>query len=272
MIIDGPRRREQLAAVSRRLPAHVARLAWSADQISRERQRALRETLAFAKAKSPWHSRRLESIEPQSFTEADLQRLPVMTKTDVMANWDEIVTDRRAHSAGAQSALGKRPATQSVFRPALINLADRIGSRLRAKLLSGRTVTARVRFADLHAVTRSVTLPAPISATSTLAEVAEELVRSALADHPRERYLSLLAISVSHLERQPVLQLELPLGLADEKHRPGTRKGAARWMADKAVDKVRDRFGWEAIGYGPVALDRTNSVPDAFRELAQKEL
>jgi phenylacetate-coenzyme A ligase PaaK-like adenylate-forming protein len=95
MIIDGPRRREQLAAVSRRLPAHVARLAWSVDQISRERQRALRETLAFAKAKSPWHSRRLESIEPLSFTEADLQRLPVMTKTDVMANWDEIVTDRR---------------------------------------------------------------------------------------------------------------------------------------------------------------------------------
>ena len=184
----------------------------------------------------------------------------------------EIVTDRRAHSAGAQSALGKRPATEAVFRPALLHLADRIGSRLRAKLLSGRTVTARVRFADLHAVTRSVTLPAPISATTTLTEVAEELVRGALADHPRERWLSLLAISVSHLERQPMLQLELPLGLADEKHRPGTRKGAARWMADRAIDKVRDRFGWEAIGYGPVALEKRTGVPDAFRSLAEKEL
>lgn len=184
----------------------------------------------------------------------------------------EIVTDRRAHSAGAQSALGRKPATEAVFRPALLHLADRIGSRLRAKLLSGRTVTARVRFADLHAVTRSVTLPAPISATTTLTEVAEELVRGALADHPRERWLSLLAISVSHLERQPMLQLELPLGLADEKHRPGTRRGAARWMADRAIDKVRDRFGWEAIGYGPVALEKRTGVPDAFRSLAEKEL
>lgn len=184
----------------------------------------------------------------------------------------EIVTDRRAHSAGAQSALGRKPATEAVFRPALLHLADRIGSRLRAKLLSGRTVTARVRFADLHAVTRSVTLPAPISATTTLTEVAEELVRGALADHPKERWLSLLAISVSHLERQPMLQLELPLGLADEKHRPGTKKGAARWMADRAIDKVRDRFGWQAIGYGPVALEKRTGVPDAFRSLAEKEL
>jgi DNA polymerase-4 len=183
-----------------------------------------------------------------------------------------IVTDRRAHSAGAQSALGRKPAVEAVFRPALLHLADRIGSRLRAKLLSGRTITARVRFADLRAVTRSLTLPAPISATSTLAEVAEELVRGALADHRDERFISLLAISVGHLERQPTLQLELPLGLGDEKHRPGTRRGAARWMADKAVDKVRDRFGWDAIGYGPVALDKARSVPDAFRELAEKEL
>ncbi len=45
-----------------------------------------------------------------------------------------IKTHQRAHSAGAQSALGRRPATEPVFRPALRHLADRIGSRLRAKI------------------------------------------------------------------------------------------------------------------------------------------
>jgi DNA polymerase IV len=184
----------------------------------------------------------------------------------------EIVTDRRAHSAGAQSALGRQPATVAVYRPALIHLADRIGTRLRRKLLAGRTVTARVRFSDLRSVTHAVTLPAPIAATSTLAEVAEELVRHMLALNPHETTISLLAISVSKLERQPVLQLELSLGLDDEKHRPGTRRGAARWLADKAVDKVRDRFGWDAIGYGTVALEKRTGVPDAFRGLAEKEL
>ncbi len=184
----------------------------------------------------------------------------------------EVETGRRAHSAGAQSALGRKPVALGVIRPALIHLADRIASRLRAKSLAGRTVTVRVRWADLSAVTRALTLDAPISATSILAEVAEDLVYGVLGDHPHERFISLLAISVSHLELQPVLQLELPLGLPGEARRPGTRRGASRWMADRAMDKVRDRFGWEAIGYGSVVLDPARSVPDAFRELAEKDL
>jgi len=133
-------------------------------------------------------------------------------------------------------------------------------------------VTVRVRFADLHSVTRSVTLDAPISATATLAEIAEELVRTVLADHPKEKTISLLAISVSHLEKHWKVQLELPLGLEDEKRRPGTERGMARWTADRAVDMIRNRFGWDAVGYGSVVLGPSRSVPDEFRELAEKDL
>jgi DNA polymerase-4 len=133
-------------------------------------------------------------------------------------------------------------------------------------------VTVRVRFSDLRSVTRSVTLEAPISATAILAEIAEQLVRSVLTDYPDERTISLLAISVSHLEAFADLQLELPLGLEDERRRPGTRPGMARWMADRAVDKIRDRFGWHAVGYGSVALELSRSVPDEFRELAEKDV
>jgi DNA polymerase IV len=183
-----------------------------------------------------------------------------------------IRTQHRAQSAGAQSALGRKPAQEQVFRPALRHLADRVASRLRAKSRPGRTVTVRVRFADLHSVTRSVTLDTPISATATLAEIAEELVRSALADHPEEKTLSLLAISVSHLEKHWQLQLELPLGLRDERRRPGTKRGMARWTADCAIDTIRNRFGWDAVGYGSVVLGPSRSVPDEFRELAEKDL
>ncbi|RUX44946.1 hypothetical protein EOA33_25425, partial [Mesorhizobium sp. M4A.F.Ca.ET.050.02.1.1] len=41
-------------------------------------------------------------------------------------------THRRAHSAGAQSALGRKPALPRVFLPTLLHLADRVASRLRA--------------------------------------------------------------------------------------------------------------------------------------------
>jgi DNA polymerase-4 len=183
-----------------------------------------------------------------------------------------VKTQRRARSAGAQSALGRKPAVERVFRPALRHLADRVGSRLRAKSRPGRTVTVRVRFADLRSVTRSITLPAPISATAILAEVAEDLVRGVLATYPDEKTITLLAISVSNLENDAVDQLELPLGLDGDERRPGTKKGAARWVADRAIDRIRERFGWEAVGYGSVVLGTPRSVPDAFRELAEREL
>jgi DNA polymerase-4 len=184
----------------------------------------------------------------------------------------EIETHRRARSAGAQSAIGRKPAEERVFRPALSHLADRIATRLRAKSLSGRTVTVRVRFADLRSVSRALTLDAPVSATVVLAEIAQELVRTVLAQHPDEKSISLLAISVSHLETDGDLQLELPLGLLDEGRRPGSRIGLARRVADGAVDKIRKRFGWGAVGYGSVASGIHRSVPDEFRELAEREL
>jgi DNA polymerase-4 len=182
-----------------------------------------------------------------------------------------IQTRRRARSAGAQSALGRRPAIERVFKPTLHHLADRIGARLRAKSLAGRTITVRVRFADLRSVTRALTLSAPVSATRTLAEIAEDLVRGVLADHRDERTISLLAISVSHLEAHAIVQLELPLGLADEGRRPGTRKGVARSRADWAVDAIRKRFGGQAVDYG-LAMGGVRSVPDEFRRLAEREL
>jgi DNA polymerase-4 len=117
-----------------------------------------------------------------------------------------------------------------------------------------------------------VTLDVPVSATAILAEIAEKLVRTALAQHPDEKTISLLAISVSHLEDQFDLQLELPLGLEGEERRPGSKRGMARWEADRAIDMIRDRFGWEAVGYGSVVLGLSRSVPDAFRELAEREL
>ncbi len=184
----------------------------------------------------------------------------------------KIKIHQRTGSAGAQSAVGRKPAEERVYRPILLHLADRIGTRLRAKSRPGRTVTVRVRFANMDSATRSVTLDAPISATLVLAEIAEELVHGVLADHPDEKTISLLAISVSHLEEHWDLQLELPLGLGDEARRPGTKKGMARWAADCAVDRIRDRFGWDAIGYASVALGISRSVPDEFRKLAEKDL
>jgi DNA polymerase-4 len=67
------------------------------------------------------------------------------------------------------------------------------------------------------------------------------------------------------------VQLELPLGLAEERRRPGTKQGLARSRADRAIDAIRKRFGAQAVDYGSASRDG-RSVPDEFRRLAEREL
>ena len=38
------------------------------------------------------------------------------------------------------------------------------------------------------------------------------------------------------------------------------------------IDAICQRFGRDAVGYATGAMDRKRSVPDAFRELAEKDL
>ena len=46
----------------------------------------------------------------------------------------------------------------------------------------------------------------------------------------------------------------------------------AHLLADRAIDAIRDRFGWGSVGYASVALAARRSVPDAFRELGERPL
>jgi DNA polymerase-4 len=183
-----------------------------------------------------------------------------------------VETGRRASSVGAQAALGRREATPELLRSTLGYLADRVASRLRAAGRAGRTVQVRVRFGDLRSVTRSATVPAALSVTLILTDVAVELAGAALADHPAERQITLLAVSVSNLVAESALQLELPLEMGGEHRRPGTAAGAARWGIDRSMDTVRARFGRDAVGYAAAMMDHAGRVPEGLRELAERDV
>jgi DNA polymerase-4 len=191
--------------------------------------------------------------------------------TALSANRDPRPVDagRSAASVGAQAALGLQDGEPELGRSTLAYLADRVAGRLRAAGLAGRTVTARVRFPGLRAVTRSTTLPVAVSATLTVTEVAVGLAEMALAE-AGHRGISLLAVSVSNLVTEPAHQLELPLGEVADPQRPGTPSGAARWLIDRSVDAIRARYGRQAVGYASVALSPRARVPEAFRELAER--
>jgi phenylacetate-CoA ligase len=88
-------RQRHLADLAALMPEHVQRLRWPAERLAAERCDRLRDLLRVAIASSPWHRERLAGVDPDGFEEADLADLPSMTKDDLMANWDQVVTDRR---------------------------------------------------------------------------------------------------------------------------------------------------------------------------------
>jgi phenylacetate-CoA ligase len=88
-------RERHLTDLAGSFPESVQRLRWPAERLRQERQERLRALLRVALASSPWHRERLGGVDPETFVEEDLPQLPAMTKDDLMANWDAVVTDRR---------------------------------------------------------------------------------------------------------------------------------------------------------------------------------
>ena len=137
-----------------------------------------------------------------------------------------------------------------------MNLAQRVGSRLRAKGRAGRTITVRARFSDFTSVTRAHSMRTPTASTAVLYRVSSRIVDDLLEADPRG--LSLLGISVSKLQRASPLQLELPIFAADEYG--GSPKELELQELDRKVDELRERFGREAVGSAAVLLDRRRSA------------
>lgn len=70
----------------------VRRLHWDSDRLAAERERRLRRLLGWAVDRSDFWRERLAGRDPATFTEADLPSLPVLTKDEMMTEFDRLVT------------------------------------------------------------------------------------------------------------------------------------------------------------------------------------
>jgi DNA polymerase-4 len=145
-----------------------------------------------------------------------------------------VQTGVRRRSVGAQRALGTRPRSPEALDESLMLLVDRVTGRMRRAERTGRTVTLRLRLGDFTRVTRSTTLPQATSTTATILGAARALLEEVrpLTD---ERGCTLIGVAVANLDPGGAEQLALPFG------------GYSRAM-DVAIDRVRARFGGDAVG------------------------
>ena len=115
----------------------------------------------------------------------------------------------------------------------LRSLCERVCWRARQRDVFARTITLKLRYADFETLTRARTVRATNAERQVLACV-RQLFRD---NYDGKREVRLLGIALSGLE-EPTGQLELPL---DELARPGI---------SRAIDAVRERFGYDAIRLG----------------------
>ena len=142
--------------------------------------------------------------------------------------------ERVDKSVGAETTFDVDISDPEPIRRALLALAERVGARLRAAGMAGRTIAVKVRFADFRTVSRSRTLTTPTDVAREIFDVAWQLCRDA-AGSAALRLVGVRAeglIPASTSARQPTI---------------GEREQGWR-EAERAGDAVTARFGRGAVG------------------------
>ena len=86
-------------------PRLIEQLDWPAGRLAAYRTRRLRELVRTATERSAWYRKRLADFDIDRLDETTLAELPVLTKTELMAHFDNIVTDRRLSLAQLEQHL-----------------------------------------------------------------------------------------------------------------------------------------------------------------------
>lgn len=114
--------------------------------------------------------------------------------------------------------------------------AERVSARAKASGLGGRTIVLKLKTANFKIRTRSASLDAP----TQLADRIFRMARDALRREANGTAYRLLGVGISQIAQEADCD---PVELVDD----GAGKRAA---AERAMDKVRAKFGDEALGKG----------------------
>jgi len=182
-------------------------------------------------------------------TIADLQRAD---ETDLMRRYgvegrrlarlsrgidDRLVSpDRETKSVSAETTFASDLAEFRPLERLLWELSEKVSARLKAKALAGTTVTLKLKTADFRLRTRACSLPAPTQLAATIFACGRELLEREVSDAK----FRLLGIGVSGLSDADEAD---PANLINARE----QRTAA---AEHAVDRLRDKFGHDAVRKG----------------------
>ena len=143
------RRQRHVEHLLAQIGEHFERVAWSAERLRAERTARLRELVGLALKRSSWHRGRLGDVDLTTLDEDVLPGLPVMSKDDLMGNFDEIVTDPAVRLADANAHIAKLDG-DAYFRDELHAVASGGSSGVRGVFVWGWDAWATVQLTAIR--------------------------------------------------------------------------------------------------------------------------
>jgi DNA polymerase IV len=145
-----------------------------------------------------------------------------------------VMRDEKLKSISKETTFGEDTSDPDLLDGHIWRLSEQVADRAKAKRLSGRTVTLKLKKGDFQLVTRRHALNDPTQLTDRIYRAARDLYDHAGTKGP----FRLIGVGISDLA--PEDQADLSQDLLD----PDARRRAA---AERATDAIRARFGAEAI-------------------------
>ncbi|MBJ7505331.1 MAG: DNA polymerase IV [Ilumatobacteraceae bacterium] len=159
----------------------------------------------------------------------------------------DVEPEREAKSIGSEETFSDDVSDARELRRHLLRMADNVARRCREHGLAAHTITLKIRYGDFSNMSRARTVEPPVNTSQAIIAVVDEL----LGDVDVSAGVRLAGVSLRNFG-QPESQLSLfdePAKVANEDWR----------VASEAIDRIREKFGNDAIGTG--ALDETQSTP-----------
>jgi DNA polymerase-4 len=147
--------------------------------------------------------------------------------------------ERLPRSVSRETTLSRDVRDPEWLERTLALLTARVASQLREERLVAKTVALKLRHDDFYTVTRRRTLSEPTDLDSELLTAARMLFRTAFADvRRRNRAVRLIGIAATNL------------GTAGSPDLFESEERSRQRRLTQAVDEVRGRFGFKAVGQG----------------------
>lgn len=170
-----------------------------------------------------------------------------------------VTPTRVEKSIGSEETLLEDTTNQSVVMQRLRKECEDVARSLRRRGMVARTVTVKLRFADLSYRTRSRTLERPVDAASALYPACVRLLHDVLgmsadadAHTPLPKLIRLVGMSVSSLSdaASTATQPSLDDMMEESARRDATTASKRLRTAEAAMDAVRDKYGNGAASFG----------------------